>query len=49
VALDAARGQAYRVIEVTTELRDDAGGVQRAKPARIHVAGARVLGLERDE
>jgi hypothetical protein len=49
VALDAARGQAYRVVEVTSELRAAAGGVRRAKPARIHVAGARVVGLERDE
>ena len=49
VALDAARGQAYRVVEVTSELGGDAGGVRRAKSARIHVAGSRVLGLERDE
>jgi len=49
VALDAAGAQAYRIVEVTSELRDDSGGVHRAKPARIHVAGARVVGLERDD
>jgi hypothetical protein len=48
VALDAGAAGAYRVVEVVTTLAGG-NGARRAKPARIHVGNARVLGLERDD
>ena len=45
-AADVAGG--YRVIAISAELASDAGWT-RARTARIHIRGGRVVGLERDE
>ena len=42
-------GAHYRVVEVRTVFPREEGPRRLAKPARVHLAGTSVLGLERDE
>jgi hypothetical protein len=44
-----AAGGSYRVVEVKTLFLRDGKTIGRAKAARVHLSGPRVLGLERDE